>query len=128
MPAWEEYKQIAKDRGALALELFVVQTTPVGTPEQLQKTLPAHLAYQRQLEASGKLFLAGPMSDDTGELMQGVGLIIYRAASLEEADKLASADPMHSENVRSYSLRKWLVNEGSPRLATGLSAQSVTLS
>ena len=60
--------------------------------------------------------------------MQGVGLIIYRAASLEEADKLASADPMHSERVRSYSLRKWLVNEGSPRLATGLSAQSVTLS
>lgn len=128
MPAWDEYKAIAKERGALAFELFIVETTPIATPEALQQTLPAHLAYQKQLEAKGALFLAGPTSDLTGELMQGAGLIIYRAASLEEADGFAKGDPMHSEKVRSYTIRKWLVNEGSPRLSTSLSSQSVRLS
>lgn len=128
MPAWEEYKATAKERGALAFELFIVETTPIGTPDALQKTLPAHLAYQRQLESEGKLFLAGPTSDLTGELMQGTGLIIYRAQSLQDADEMAKNDPMHSENVRSYTVRKWLVNEGSPILSTSLSSQTVRLS
>lgn len=128
MPTWDEYKKTAKNRGALALELYAVETTPTSTPEALKAVLPAHLAYQRQLESEGKLFLAGPLSDETGELMRGTGLIIYRANSLEEANELAKGDPMHSENVRSYILRKWLINEGSPRFATALCAQSVTLS
>ena len=128
MPAWDEYKATAKERGALAFELYIVETTPIATPEMLQQTLPAHLDYQKQLEAKGKLFLAGPVSDVTGELNQGSGLLIYRAISLQEADELAKADPMHSQNVRSYTIRKWLVNEGSPRFATSLSSQSVHIS
>lgn len=128
MPAWEEYKKASRERGSLAFELFIVETTPIAGPEELQKTLPAHLAYQKQLEAEGKLFLAGPTSDDTGALMQGTGMIIYRAANLEEARALADGDPMHSENVRSYKLRKWLVNEGSITIATALSAQTICLS
>ena len=128
MPAWEDYKSTAKERGALAFELYLVETTVIGTGEALQAILPAHLAYQRELESQGKLFLAGPTSDDTGELMQGNGMIIYRASSLAEADALAKGDPMHKENVRSYKLRKWLVNEGSPNFATRLSSQSVIIS
>ena len=128
MPAWNEYKAIAKERGALAFELYIVETTPIAAPEALQQTLPAHLAYQKQLEHEGKLFLAGPTSDMTGERMEGTGLIIYRANSLEEADALAKGDPMHSQNIRSYTIRKWLVNEGSPRLETSLSSQSVIFS
>lgn len=128
MPAWEEYKQIAKERGALAFELYVVETSPVGTPEALQQVLPEHLDYQKQLESEGKLFLAGPTSDLSGDLMQGTGLIIYRANSLEDAKSLAASDPMHRENVRSFTVRKWLVNEGSPRFGTSLSSQTIHLS
>ena len=127
MPAWEDYKKSAKARGALGFELYAVQTTPIGTPEEMQATLPDHFAYQAKLEAEGKLFLAGPMSDLTGEMMEGIGLIIYRASSMEEAVALADADPMHREKVRSYTLRKWMINEGSPRIETGLSAQKVRL-
>ena len=127
MPAWDEYKKIAKARGALALELYVVETTPIVTAEQIKETLPKHLAYQEQLEREGKLFLAGPLSDHTGLSMEGGGLIGYRACSLQEADALAKADPMHVRKVRNYTLRKWLVNEGSPRISVGLSQQSVSL-
>ncbi|MEG9863070.1 MAG: YciI family protein [Parvularculales bacterium] len=124
MPTWEEYKKTAKERGALAFELYVVETTPVGTPEALTKTLPAHLDYQKKLESDGSLFLAGPVSDPTGELMQGNGLIVYRAASMDDADKLAKNDPMHKEGVRTYTIRKWLINEASPNFSSILAAQN----
>ncbi len=128
MPDWNTYKAGAKERGALALELFVVESTPITDGASLQAILPEHLDYQRQLEAQGKLFLAGPLSDDTGALMEGSGMIIYRCNSLEEANALATGDPMHAKKARSFRLRRWLVNEGSPRFATALSSKSVTLS
>ncbi len=128
MPDWNTYKAEAKSRGALALELYAVESTPVGSPEAVKESLPAHLAYQAKLEAAGKLALAGPMSDASGELMQGTGLIIYRAESLEEARQLAEDDPMHAAGARTFSLRRWLVNEGSLQLSVGLSTKAVTLS
>ena len=128
MPAWDEYKEIARGRGALALELYVVNSTPVGAPDAVRDTLPRHLDYQKQLEADGNLFLAGPVSDETGEQMEGAGMMIYRAGSLAEATKLAEGDPMHAEGARTFTIRKWLVNEGSPRFATALSDKRVMFS
>ena len=125
MPAWNDYKKAAKERGSLALELFVVESTPAKSPEHLQANLPAHLAYQQEQEIAGKLAFAGPLSDITGELMQGTGLIIYRAASMEEAKQIADADPMHATGTRTYTLRKWLINEGSLSLNVGLSTNRV---
>ena len=127
MVAWADYKSEAKARGALALELFVAQSTPAKAPEDVKAALPDHLAYQAQLEAAGQLALAGPMSDESGENMQGVGLIIYRAPSLEAARALAAADPMHKSGARSFTLRRWMINEGSLNLSVGLSTKTVNL-
>ena len=127
MPLWNEYKEIARERGSLAFELFVVQSTPEADPDTMKSILPRHLAYQAEMEAAGKLFLAGPMSDATGEQMQGAGLIIYRAETMDDARALADNDPMHAEGARSYTLRKWLVNEGSPSFETRLSEKQVIL-
>lgn len=128
MPEWSTYKASAQERGALALELYAVESTPVADEQTLKSVLPEHLDYQRKLETAGKLFLAGPLSDDTGAFMQGSGLIIYRCSSLEEANELAEGDPMHAKKARSFRLRRWLVNEGSPAISTALSSQSVKLS
>ena len=128
MPAWSDYKAEAKSRGALALELFVVQSTPTGTPEDVKAALPDHLAYQAEQEANGSLVFAGPMSDESGTQMQGVGMIIYRAESFEAAKTLADADPMHARGARSYTLRRWLINEGALTVSVKLSGQSVNLS
>ncbi len=121
MPRWDDYKAIAQSRGALALELFVVQSTPQRAPDVLKATLHDHLAYQKSMEAQGALVLAGPLSDESGELMEGHGLIIYRAASFEEAKAFADADPMHKRGARTYTLRRWLVNEGSLNVTLSLS-------
>ena len=128
MPAWNDYKKASQERGSLALEMYVVESTPAKTPEDLQANLPAHLAYQRTQEVAGTLAFAGPMSDMTGELMQGTGMIVYRAASMEEARSIADADPMHSSGARTYILRKWLINEGSFSLNVGLSTNKIGFS
>lgn len=128
MVAWTEYKTAAKERGSLALELFIVISTPVEPPEAVKAVLPDHLAYQRDQEEAGKLVFAGPLSDESGEQMQGMGLIVYRASSFEEANSLAANDPMHAKKMRSYTLRRWLINEGSFNLGVKLSLQSVELS
>jgi len=127
MVAWSDYKSDAKRRGALALELYVAQSTPAKTPEDVKAALHDHLAYQATLETAGQLALAGPMSDETGEHMQGIGLIIYRADSLEAARILAENDPMHKSGARSFTLRRWMINEGSLNLSVGLSTKTVSL-
>jgi len=83
-PKWTEYKPIARERGAFAFELYAVEITSIADEAALKSTLPEHSVYQKHLEGTGARFLAGPLSNDTGELMQGSGLIIYRCASLRE--------------------------------------------
>lgn len=124
MPAWEDYKSDARSRGALAHEVYVVHSVPAADPAQIKAALPDHLAYQAQQEAAGALFLAGPMSDESGEQMIGMGLIIYRAESLEAARALAENDPMHKSGSRTFTLRRWMINEGNVSLNVQLSKQS----
>ncbi len=128
MVAWNEYKAIAKERGALAFELFVAVSTPQKAPDEVKSVLPDHLAYIQSLEVSGQLMMAGPLSDETGEEMQGAGMLVLRASSMDEARALAENDPMHSTGARSFILRRWLVNEGSISVSVGLSTGNVTLS
>ncbi len=127
MVAWADYKAAAKERGSLAHELFVVVSSPAKAPEEVKAVLPDHLAYQQTLEQSGALAFAGPLSDETGDQMQGMGMIIYRAESLDQARGYADADPMHQTGARTYTLRRWMINEGSLQLDVRLSAQTVSL-
>lgn len=127
MSDWTDYVAAARERGALACELFVVVSTPVAASEVVRRHLPDHLVYQANQEAAGALVFAGPMSDLTGETMEGLGMIVYRAASMEEARQIAEADPMHASGARSFTLRRWLLNEGSLRLEIGLSGGRLRL-
>lgn len=128
MVAWKEYKSGARERGSLALELFVVMSVPAKGPDALKELLPQHLAYQKQQEIAGNLTFAGPLSDLSGENMQGEGLIIYRANSLEAANEIAKNDPMHKTGARKYTIRRWLLNEGSLKLEIGLTGQTIAFS
>lgn len=128
MPKWKDYLAHAKERGSLAFELFCTVSTPTGDGERLQATLPAHLAYLAAQESAGTLVFAGPLSDETGEEMQGMGMLIWRAASFEEAKALAANDPMHISGARTFTLRRWMINEGSFGVKVDLGGQNVALS
>lgn len=45
MAAWNDYRKMAKERGSLAFELFVCESTPAKISGDIQASLPAHLEY-----------------------------------------------------------------------------------
>ncbi|MEI6896638.1 MAG: YciI family protein [Psychromonas sp.] len=127
MIPWNKYKAEAKERGALAMEVFVIESKPNASLETIKSCLPLHLAYQAELESLGLLMFAGPLSESSGQFLDGTGLMIYRAQSLAEAHELAQKDPMHSSGCRVFGIKRWLINEGSLQLDIKLSAQSIRL-
>jgi uncharacterized protein YciI len=73
-------------------------------PEKVQATRPAHRAYLAQLLAKGKLASSGPFTDGWG------ALIVYEAASTEEAEALLKGDPFHAAGVFvRWTIRPWNV-------------------
>ena len=93
MVAWTDYKEAAKNRGSLALELYVVTSTPAGSAEAVKDNLQSHLAYQQEQEALGKLAFAGPLSDLSGEQMEGMGMICLLYTSPSPRDRTRSRMP-----------------------------------
>ncbi|WP_323037243.1 YciI family protein [Pararhodobacter sp.] len=121
---WNDDEIACRERGSLALEVFACITSPAKDGPPPPELLVAYLAYQKDLEARGALFLAGPLSDPTGTSMPGAGLIIDRAETIEAARKLAQADPMHTSGRRSFTRQAWRLNEDAPRQRLRLSDPS----
>lgn len=104
--------ELCRAKGFLAKPLFVVNTRPAAPMETILRHVDEHLAYQVELERQGIMFAAGPLFSQDGEQWSGEGLVIVRAADLEEARRIAARDPMHSSGARSYAVQPWLLNEG----------------
>lgn len=107
---FDAYAETARARGALGFEVFQVTST-IADASRIDVLRADHLAYMADLESSGKLMLAGPLSDTTGAEVEG-GCIILRAKDLAEATALAAGDPMHAGGARRFEIRRWLINEG----------------
>jgi uncharacterized protein YciI len=86
-------------------------TNPAVPLAELEPHVEEHKQYLVRLEREGKLFAAGPLLDESNRI-NGVGMIVFRAASREEADELARNDPFHERGLRTYSITPWQVNEG----------------
>lgn len=124
---WDEYGAACRERGALAMQVFACNSSAVKPGPPPPDVQQEHLAYMKKLEASGDLFLAGPLSDETGTQMGGKGLLVLRAATIVDARKLAEGDPMHREGVRTFTLTAWRLNEGSSMSGVTLSNRSEPL-
>lgn len=112
MGKFQDHVAASKAKGLLAMQLYVILSTVGDDLDLFQATFAEHLAYQKELEAKGVLFAAGPFADDEEENMAGQSLIIYRARNLAEAKELAANDPMHKVGAKTFRVRPWLVNEG----------------
>lgn len=109
--SWKDRIRDSSAAGMAACEFFVVFSEPVKGRRAVLDMLPTHLAHQRELEANGTIVAAGPLSDEAGEAWTGIGMIILRAGSLEEARAIAATDPMHKAGVRKARVLPWLMNE-----------------
>lgn len=96
----------------LRKQLYVIFTKPTKGLEPIMANLKEHLDFQIGLEQKGIMFGAGPFWNDSEDAWEGEGMVIVRASSLAEAKKIADSDPMHKSGARSYTVRPWLLNEG----------------
>jgi len=109
----------------LGKEMYLVVTLPVRSPE-IEKRLSDHLAHQVELERRGILFAAGPLYP-RGSNVPEAGMFVLRASSFEEAEAIAQQDPLHKAGLRTFTLQKWRVNEGSVTFTVNYSDQTVKI-
>ncbi len=113
----------SRKRGYLAKQLYVIFTRATNGIDPILAALEDHLSYQEKLEREGVMFAAGPNWSDDEQNWEGDGMIVYRANSVEHAREIAGQDPMHLSGARTFTVRPWLINEGtlsiSVNFATG---------
>jgi uncharacterized protein YciI len=114
--SWDGLIEDGRDRGFLVKTLYAVSTRPVNGLAPVLAVLDEHAAYQVKLEEEGIMFVAGPFSNIEENAWEGEGFFVYRASSREEAVRIAEGDPMHSSGARTFTVRTWLLNEGSFRV------------
>ena len=69
---------------------------------KIAEVRPVHRQYLASLKEKGQLAASGPFTDDSG------ALIIYEAASKEDAEKLLQADPFNAAGIFvKYVVRPW---------------------
>lgn len=70
-----------------------------------------HFAYLGDLETRGILLAAGPFMDADGS-RHGAGMMILRAGSIEEADRIAAEEPYRKHGLRRHKPVPWQWAEG----------------
>ena len=69
---------------------------------KIAEVRPVHRQYLASLKEKGQLAASGPFTDDYG------ALIVYEAATKEDAEKLLKADPFNAAGIFvSYVIRPW---------------------
>jgi uncharacterized protein YciI len=100
-------------------QCYVCWMSPTDAPPPQGKTAAdiraEHFDYLLALERSGVLFAAGPFVDETGA-RHGAGMLLIRAESRADAEKIAFAEPYTKAGMRSMELTPWQRNEGSLNL------------
>ena len=71
--------------------------------------------------------MAGPFWERGKEGAADGGMILVRANSFEEADEIAKGDPFHKAGLRAYTIRRWMVNEGSYTVTVTYSDQKMAI-
>jgi uncharacterized protein len=109
---WQELRGWSEEHGLLAKRLYVVNSRPTDGLGPVLANLDPHVEYQTRLELEGIMFAAGPLASEDLEEWLGEGMFVYRAESMEQALKYAEDDPMHASGARSFTVREWMLNEG----------------
>ena len=74
---------------------------PTKDREKSQRLRPLHLEFLARMEQEGKIFARGRFEDGAG------GLVIYKAESLEEAQRTAGHDPYVTSGARGLEIHGW---------------------
>lgn len=104
---------------------LVLLQRPANAPdyprEKLAEIQHAHLAHLRKLAESGVLLVAGPFSDQPDPKVRGMSLM--RAGSIEEARRLAEADPAVMAGRLEVVISTWHVQKGAMTFPVAMEMQ-----
>jgi uncharacterized protein YciI len=82
---------------------FVKIETGLLPKAEFDLYVPAHLAYVRDLIDRGHHAQTGYWAE------RGGGMMLFQAASLEEAQQIVNADPLVQNGCVDYKLHQWCV-------------------
>ena len=78
--------------------------------EKLQEIQAAHLGHLGRMAREGHMVAAGPFGDQEDESLRGLAL--YRVGSIEEARRLAEADPAVQAGRLEVEVMTWYTQKG----------------
>lgn len=107
----------------LGTRYWLVRSTPVGGTgsTQFDQLRDDHVAWVLRLEDDGAVFASGPLTAGPG-VRPGCGVTVLRAATLDEAELIASGDPFVQAGLRTFDIFEWVLNEGSVAIRISLGA------
>lgn len=79
-------------------------------PEKLQEIQAGHMAHLGRMAREGHMVAAGPFGDQEDERLRGLAL--YRVESIEEARRLAEADPAVEAGRLEVEVMTWYTQKG----------------
>ncbi|MGI8415482.1 MAG: YciI family protein [Nakamurella sp.] len=105
----------------LGRDYWLVLWAPVAgtTSADIAGLLGEHIDWLLSLECTGEVLLSGPLLEGPGT-GPGSGATVLRAADAEAAAALAAQDPFVRAGLRTYTVQRWRVNEGSVSVTLSL--------
>lgn len=82
---------------------FVKIEKGIVNKDTFDQHVPAHVAYVKELVAKGYEAKTGYWAE------YGGGMLLFRAASLDEAQSIVAADPLIQSGCVDYELHEWKV-------------------
>ncbi len=98
----------------LGRDYWLIMSTPADGTDQaaIDARAGEHIRWLLQLERGGVLFLSGPLLSGPGT-GPGSGVTVIRAADADDAQSIAARDPFVLAGLRTFTVHRWRLNEGS---------------
>ncbi|HEU4342320.1 MAG TPA: YciI family protein [Candidatus Binatia bacterium] len=84
---------------------YLILRRPVKPRDQWTVSLDRHLVWMKQQHEAGKILFSGPTAD------RKFGIYVIRAASKEEAETIAGADPYTAAGFCAFDIFEWEVHQ-----------------
>jgi len=82
---------------------YAVILQAIGSQEITSEAITSHALHLSELDAEGRLVLAGPFIDHPS------GLLVLRGKNKDEINSIIEIDPLIQGGFRSFEIRTWLM-------------------
>jgi hypothetical protein len=90
--------------------MFIISLEYIKPLADIEAALPEHIAYLERYYRAGTFLMSGRKQPRTG------GVILMRAESRADAERILAEDPFHQAGVADYQLTEFQVSKVAPGL------------